>query len=63
MGEYVLGKSFTASQEIADPKYFNGKLGNEIRKELENKIKNWGLFSFVKDMTSVHLIPFFQSFV
>lgn len=40
-GGYVLGKSFTCSEEISDQKYFGDKPGNKIRTKLKN-----GYFSF-----------------
>lgn len=49
-GEYVLGKSFECSEEISDPRYFGGKSGNEIRKDLEARVNNWGFFSFRQGM-------------
>lgn len=45
-GEYVLGQLFECSEEISDPRYFGGKSGNEIRKDLEARVNNWGFFSF-----------------
>jgi len=45
-GEYILGKSFLSSEEISDPKYFGGMSANEIRKDLESRVKNDGFFSF-----------------
>lgn len=45
-GDYVLGKSFECSEEISDPKYFGERSGNEIRKDLETMVNNWGFFSF-----------------
>ena len=45
-GEYVLGQSFECSEEISDPRYFGGKSGDEIRKDLEMRVNNWGFFSF-----------------
>jgi hypothetical protein len=45
-GDYVPHTSFECSEEISDAKYFGQKTGSEIRRNLEQWIKNGGFFSF-----------------
>jgi hypothetical protein len=42
----ILGQSFVRSEEIAQPGYFGGKTGNQIRLDVANRVNHGGLFSF-----------------
>lgn len=45
-GQYVLGATVEISEEISDDRYYGKTSGNEIRKDLQKRVENWGNFSF-----------------